>query len=915
MNISTRGSLNGTSEELTFTVGGMDCGSCAAKIETALSRLPGVADVKVSVARERLNLSVAEQKTSVEKIEDTLRKLGFKPALLPRDKAPQAKVEADHHDHSTCGGHHHDEAETAADKNNALTFSVGGMDCGSCAAKIETALSRLPGVGDVKVSVARERLNLSLAENKTPVEKIEDTLRKLGFKPALLPQEKATREKAPEQNHEHDHATCGGHHHDHDHSGHDHSDHDHSGHDHAAHDHSGHDHQSCKGHDHDHAGHDHSGHDHSGHDHAGHSHAATPAAASQGAEIGHAHGADEKGAWWRTAKARNTFTGTILVAIAYAAELTFPAWGSYAFIVATLVTLFPIARNAFNAARFGAVFTIEMLMTIAAIGAIIIGEAEEAAIVVLLFSVGELLEGFAAARARSGIKALGSLLPKTALVEENGSLRQIAADQVRIGQVVVARPGDRIAADGVVMEGQSSVDESPMTGESIPVAKEKGARVFAGSINHDGSLRIRVDRAPEDNTIARIITLVEEAQDARAPTERFIQSFSRYYMPLIVAISVLTIIVPPLAGLGDWDTWIYRGLALLLIGCPCALVISVPAAIASSLSAAARHGMLVKGGAVIEMLARTETVAFDKTGTLTLGEPVVTDVVALDGNEAELIAQAATIEHESSHPLARAIVNHAEKLGVKPLPGSEIKAISGRGMQGNVGGKRLFIGAPRFATEVGNVSKDLSDRIAKLESEGKTVAVVMAGGEASGLFAMRDEPRKDAAEGVKALKDMGISSLMLSGDNARTAKAIGNKLGLEARGELLPQNKVEEIRKLAEKKTVVMVGDGINDAPALAAASVGVAIGSGTDVAMEAADAALMRNNVGDAARLIGLSRATMSNIRQNVTIALGLKAVFLVTTVTGVSGLWLAVFADTGATVLVTANAMRLLGYFKKSA
>ncbi|CAH0260326.1 heavy metal translocating P-type ATPase [Agrobacterium fabrum] len=905
MNISTRGSLNGESEELTFKVGGMDCGSCAAKIETALSRLPGVADVKVSVARERLNLSLAENKTPVEKIEDTLRKLGFKPALLPRDKAPEAKA-ADHHDHSTCGGHHHDEAGKPAEKNNALIFSVGGMDCGSCAAKIETALSRLPGVGDVKVSVARERLNLSLAENKTPVEKIEDTLRKLGFKPALLPQEKTAREKTPEQNHDHDHATCGGHHHDHDHSG-----HDHSGHDHAAHDHSGHDHQSCKGHDHDHSDHDHSGHDHSGHDHAGQSHAAAPAAASQSAEIGHAHGADEKGAWWLSAKARNTFTGTVLVAIAYAAELTFPAWGSYAFIVATLATLFPIARNAFNAARFGAVFTIEMLMTIAAIGAIIIGEAEEAAIVVLLFSVGELLEGFAAARARSGIKALGSLLPKTALVEENGSLRQIAADQVRIGQVVVARPGDRIAADGVVMEGQSSVDESPMTGESIPVAKDKGARVFAGSINHDGSLRIRVDRAPEDNTIARIITLVEEAQDARAPTERFIQSFSRYYMPLIVAISALTIVVPPLVGLGDWDTWIYRGLALLLIGCPCALVISVPAAIASSLSAAARHGMLVKGGAVIEMLARTETVAFDKTGTLTLGEPVVTDVVALDGNEAELIAQAATIEHESSHPLARAIVNHAEKLGVKPLPGSEIKAISGRGMQGNVGGKRLFIGAPRFATDVGNVSKDLSDRIAKLESEGKTVAVVMAEGAASGLFAMRDEPRKDAAEGIKALKDMGISSLMLSGDNARTAKAIGNKLGLEARGELLPQNKVEEIRKLAEKKTVVMVGDGINDAPALAAASVGVAIGSGTDVAMEAADAALMRNNVGDAARLIGLSRATMSNIRQNVTIALGLKAVFLVTTVTGLSGLWLAVFADTGATVLVTANAMRLLGYF----
>lgn len=891
MNISTRGSLNGEAGDLTFTVGGMDCGSCAAKIETALSRLPGVADVKVSVARERLNLSLAEDKTSVAKIEDTLRKLGFKPALLPQEKTPREKIAAephDHghdHDHSSCGGHHPAEAAPSVEQNNALTFSVGGMDCGSCAAKIETALSRLPGVADVKVSVARERLNLSLAENTTPTAKIEDTLRKLGFKPALLPQDKSARDKVEDDGH--DHGACNG-------------NHDHSGHDHSGHDHADHDHANCGGHDHDHAKHSHE--------------KAQPAAVTPSAEVGHAHGADEKGAWWRTAKARNTFTGTILVAVAYAAELTFPAWGGYAFIIATLVTLFPIARNAFNAARFGAIFTIEMLMTIAAIGAIFIGEAEEAAIVVLLFSIGELLEGFAAARARSGIKALGSLLPKTALVEENGALRQVAADQVRIGQVVVARPGDRIAADGVVMEGESSVDESPMTGESIPVAKEKGARVFAGSINHDGSLRIRVDRAPEDNTIARIITLVEEAQDARAPTERFIQNFSRYYMPLIVAISALTIIVPPLVGLGDWDTWIYRGLALLLIGCPCALVISVPAAIASSLSAAARHGMLVKGGAVIEMLARTETVAFDKTGTLTLGEPVVTDVVALDGNEAGLIAQAATIEHESSHPLARAIVNHAEKAGVKPLPGSEIKAISGRGMQGIVGGKRLFIGAPRFATDVGTLSPELADRITALESEGKTVAVVMAGGAATGLFAMRDEPRKDAAEGIKALKEMGISSLMLSGDNARTAKAIGNKLGLEARGELLPQNKVEEIRKLAAKKTVVMVGDGINDAPALAAASVGVAIGSGTDVAMEAADAALMRNNVGDAARLIGLSRATMSNIRQNVAISLGLKAVFLVTTVTGLSGLWLAVFADTGATVLVTANAMRLLGYFNRN-
>jgi Cd2+/Zn2+-exporting ATPase len=751
---------------------------------------------------------------------------------------------------------------TSKDQNpnndDQLTFKVGGMDCASCAATIETALKTLPGVSGIKVSVAREMMWLSLDEQQTSVGKIEDVVRKLGYKPAFVPQAGDT--QADDDHHEHGPGCV------HDH-------HDHSGPDHA------HDHKNEKS-----------------------------------AALGHSHGAEESGVWWKGEKARNTLIAAILIAGAFVIELAFPAWGAYAFVIATLVALAPIANHAIKAARFGAFFTIEMLMTIAAIGAVIIGEAEEAAIVVLLFSIGEVLEGFAAARARSGIKALGSLIPKTAMIEENGTLRQVAADSLRIGQIVVARPGDRIPADGEVQEGNSSVDESPMTGESIPVAKEKGSRVFAGSINHDGSLRIRVDRSPQDNTIARIITLVEEAQDSRAPTERFIVTFSRYYMPVIVGIAVLTAIVPPLVGLGTWETWIYRALALLLIGCPCALVISVPAAIASSLSAAARHGMLVKGGAVIEALARAQVVAFDKTGTLTLGHPVVTDVFAANGDDIRLIAQASTIEHESSHPLATAIVEYAVAKGIKPLPGTDIKAIAGRGMQGNIGGIQVVIGAPRFAGDVGTVPQELADRIAALETEGKTVAVVMAEGTAQGIIAMRDEPRKDAAEGIKALKDMGISSLMLSGDNARTAGAIGKQLGLDVRAEMLPENKVEVVRELSATKTVVMVGDGINDAPALAAASVGVAIGSGTDVAMEAADAALMRNNVGDAARMIGLSRATMRNIRQNVTIALGLKAVFLVTTVTGVSGLWLAVFADTGATVLVTANAMRLLGYFRKS-
>jgi Cd2+/Zn2+-exporting ATPase len=818
-----------------------------------------------------------------------------------------------------------------------LTFRVEGMDCASCAGTIQTALSRLPGVADLKVSVTREIMSLTLAEGATPITRIEDTVRKLGFVPSLLPakaaaQPAATGQNAPEHTHPqddhgqpeahvhgpdctHEHAAIPAHVHgpncSHDHDAH--ADHDHAGHsdDHSAHDHDAHSHQA----------------------HGGRDHAATPAAApiaplaatalpekpSQTAPNpsyaghGHDHGAASAGrAWWQGEAIGQMGTGLVLLVVAYVIGWKLPEWNGYVFSLATLMMLAPVARQAFVTASLGAPFTIQMLMTLAAIGAVIIGAPEEAAVVVLLFLLGEFLEGIAAAQARSGIKALGALIPKTAMIEEAGKIREVQADSLTIGQIVVARPGDRIPADGVVIDGLSSVDESPMTGESMPVPKEKDSRVFAGSINQDAALRIRVDRAPEDNTIARIITLVEEAQDAKAPTERFIDTFSRSYMPAIVVLAALVAIVPPLAGLGSWEMWIYRGLALLLIGCPCALVISVPAAIASSLSSAARHGMLLKGGAILETLAKAELVAFDKTGTLTVGKPVVTDVVALDGNDRAFLGLAAAIERQSSHPLATAIATHADAEGADAVIVDSVRAVPGRGMEGFCNGRKIFIGAPRFAADAGIVPADLLDRIAALESEGKTVAVIMAGGTALGLIALRDKPRQDAVAGLAALKTQNIGTIMLSGDNGRTAAAIGKKLGIEARGEMLPETKVEAIREMAKSRTVVMVGDGINDAPALAAASVGIAIGSGTDVAMEAADAALMRNDIRDVARMIGLAKATMRNIRQNVAIALGLKAVFLVTTVVGLSGLWLAVFADTGATVLVTLNAMRLLRHLK---
>lgn len=510
-------------------------------------------------------------------------------------------------------------------------------------------------------------------------------------------------------------------------------------------------------------------------------------------------------------------------------------------------------------------------------------------------------------KARDGIRALANLIPKTALVEENGATREVAADTLRIGQRVLVRPGDRIPADGEIVDGTSSVDSSPVTGERMPVTKGPGDAVFAGSINTEAALRVQVTKAAEDNTIARIIKLVEEAETSRAPTERFIDKFSRIYMRAIVGVSLLVVLVPPLAFGQAWDTWIYRGLALLLIGCPCALVISVPASIASSLSAGVRRGLLMKGGAVIEATAKVTKVAFDKTGTLTHGRPVVTDVIVFDGvTEAELLAVAAGIENGSSHPLAIAILNRAKEAGITALPSREAKAIIGKGVEAIVGDAKAWVTSPRHAMDAGALDGLGLRRTMQLEEEGKTAVVIYRERLGLGIIAMRDERRADAVKAVQQLKALGVGSVILTGDNERTAAAIAGGIGMEFRADLMPEDKLNFIKTMAEGGGVMMIGDGINDAPALKQASVGVAMGSGTDVALETADAAILRYKVTDVPGLIRLSRATMANIRQNVTIALGLKAVFLVTTVFGMTGLWIAILADTGATVLVTLRMLR---------
>ncbi|SER59056.1 Cd2+/Zn2+-exporting ATPase [Tranquillimonas rosea] len=615
-------------------------------------------------------------------------------------------------------------------------------------------------------------------------------------------------------------------------------------------------------------------------------------------------------AWHATAKGRLVIGTGLLLAIAWTIQLTVGGTAAHlAFTLATLIGVAPVALRAARMARVRMPFTIEMLMSVAACGALVIGAVQEAALVVFLFAVGETLEGLAAGKARDGIRALARLVPTTARLVEGAHITEVAAARLRIGQVVQVRPGDRVPADGTVLDGTSGVDESPVTGESVPRLKEPGADVFAGSINTEAELRIRVTRAAEDNTIARIVRLVQEAESARAPTERFIDRFSRSYMPAVVGLALLVAVVPPLAVGAAWDTWVYRGLALLLIGCPCALVISVPASIASALSTGARHGLLMKGGAVIEEAARTTCVAFDKTGTLTEGRPRVTDIAAGDGDSAALLRLAASVEMGASHPLGRAIVARARTDGVAPAPAEDSRAIPGLGATADVDGMRITVGAPRLAAEAGLLDDATANRIAALEAEGKTVVTVF-GTRLHGIIALRDSPRQDAAEAIGRLRGMGVGSVMLTGDNPATAASIAGELGLDHRAGLLPEDKVATIRELTASHRVMMVGDGINDAPALALAQVGVAMGSGTDVALETADAAILRNRVADVPAQLRLARTTMANIRQNVAIALGLKGVFLVTTIFGVTGLWIAILADTGATVLVTLNALRLLRF-----
>ncbi|WP_083615969.1 zinc/cadmium/mercury/lead-transporting ATPase [Pantoea sp. 1.19] len=599
----------------------------------------------------------------------------------------------------------------------------------------------------------------------------------------------------------------------------------------------------------------------------------------------------------------------LLVAISSLLKLTDPAYSKLAFTITTTIALMPVLRASWQAIRHGNPFAIDTLMSVAALGALAIGATDEAAVVLLLFLLGERLEGFAAARARQGITALMALKPEHAVRLRAGRRETVAVAALRPGDLIEISAGDRLPADARLRDEPASFDESALTGESLPVDRQPGERLAAGSLCLDRRVTLDVLSEPGDSAIDRILQLIEEAEATRAPIARLIDRFSRLYTPAIMLLALAVALLPPLLTAADWQPWIYKALTLLLIGCPCALVISTPAAIACGLAAAARHGALIKGGAALEDLARIRTLAFDKTGTLTAGSPQVIQLTRWCSAmpEETLLAQASALEQGSHHPLAQAIVRYAGDRGVAPATARGVRTVAGRGISGEIAGEQIRLSAPS-ALAVGSLSAAQRQDIVRAEASGSTVIVQCAAERPLALYALRDTLRPEAREVLVALRKQGLHSVMLTGDHPRAAAAIASELGIDYRAGLLPADKVAAITALNQQAPVAMVGDGINDAPAMKAARIGIAMGSGSDVALESADAALTRNHLGSLVSLLRLARGTRAVIGQNVAIALGLKTLFLVTTLTGFTGLWLAVLADSGATVLVTANALRLL-------
>lgn len=563
-------------------------------------------------------------------------------------------------------------------------------------------------------------------------------------------------------------------------------------------------------------------------------------------------------------------------------------------------------------------FDMRTLMTVAVIGGVLIGEWAEVAIVVVLFAISEALERFSMERARKSISSLMDIVPKEALIKRNGHEQLIHVDDIMVNDVMIVKPGQKIAMDGIITSGHSSVNQAAITGESLPVEKSNNDEVFAGTLNEEGFLEVKITKLIEDTTISKIIHLVEEAQGERAPAQAFVDKFAKYYTPAIMVLALLVATVPPLFFNAEWSTWVYQGLAVLVVGCPCALVISTPISIVSAIGNAAKHGVLIKGGIHLEEMGSLKTIAFDKTGTLTKGVPALTDYKVLDSdtNGTELMSIVSALENRSQHPLASAIIKKADSMNAdyNNIVINHFSSITGRGIQGDVNNETYYIGSPALFTELNtpNFNSELQQEVTALQEHGKTVMLAGTSDKVLALIAVADEVRETSKRVIQKLHEVGIDkTVMLTGDNQSTAKAIAEHVGVsDVQSELMPEDKLNAINKLKEKyKHVGMVGDGVNDAPALAASTVGIAMGgAGMDTALETADVALMGDDLQKLPFTVKLSRKTLNIIKANITFAIAIKVLALLLVIPGWLTLWIAILSDMGATILVALNSLRLI-------
>ncbi|MGE5544638.1 MAG: heavy metal translocating P-type ATPase [Bacillota bacterium] len=772
-----------------LSVYGMDCPDCAAKLEKTVKQMPGVIGAKVVFPSGRLSVEYNSDEIGIHEVVNKVKELGYQAS---DDKQSYGSLKT-------------------------TEFSINGMDCVDCAARLEVQVSKIPGVETASINFGLAKM---IVTHTGPAADILSAIRKMGYDGRVLDGRRTQSEPV---------------------------------------------------------------------------------------------------SFWKSNQyVKPTIFSCIMLIMGFFSRFA-PGMPEMLvngmFLVGVLLGGYLPAKKGISVLINAKEFDMNLLMMIAVIGASAIGEFEEAATVVFLFSLGNMLQGYTLEKTRNSIRALMELTPNEALVRRGNTEVKLPTEEIVIGDIIIVRPGERIAMDGRVCSGYSTVNQAPITGESIPVEKRPGDEIYAGTINERGFLEVEVTQRAEDNTIARIIHMVDEAQGQRAPSQQFIDRFARYYTPVVMVLAALVAAVPPLALGQPFVKWFYEAMALLLVACPCALVISTPVSIVSAIGNAARNGVLFKGGMYLEEAGSLAVIAFDKTGTLTQGKPTVTDLISRsDLSSQELLSTAAAIENRSEHPLAQAIVEYAREQKVDVPAASAFEAVPGKGAWGVVKGKHYQIGNPRFFMEQAMGLKLVEEDIDRLQGEGKTVMLLGDDKRILGVIAVTDVLRENARESVNSLKASGIQQIiMLTGDNEPTARVIASKAGVDDfHADLLPEDKVRLIKELlAEYGKVAMVGDGVNDAPAMALSTVGIAMGTaGTDTALETADIALMADDLTKLSFAIKLSRKTLGIIKQNIALALLIKGCIFLLVIPGWLTLWLAVVADMGSSLLVTLNGMRLLRF-----